>query len=207
MAAKKGEEPKRFRVSARTILQLGGELISSDGIAFYELIKNSVDAGSKKANVDVRMQVPLDTIQELRAIAEKTDRLATDDLKRLKGEVASAILADAPDREELRASIAAADSLDDLLSVAIGANSITFRDTGAGMTLDDLEKIYLMVGTPHRLNERKSGPQRVILGEKGIGRLSAMRLGNHLRVKTATAAESRWNELEIDWNVFGRDAD
>lgn len=29
-----------FRVSARTVLQLGAELISSDGITFYELIKN-----------------------------------------------------------------------------------------------------------------------------------------------------------------------
>lgn len=207
MAAKKGDEPKRFRVSARTILQLGGELISSDGIAFYELIKNSVDAGSKKANVDVRMQVPLDTIQKLKVIAEKPDKLAASGLKRLRGEVASAILADAPDGDELRTSIAAADSLEELISTAVAANSITFRDTGTGMTLDDLEKIYLTVGTPHRLNERKAGPQRVILGEKGIGRLSAMRLGNHLHVKTATAAEPRWNELEIDWNEFGRDAD
>lgn len=207
MAGKDEDKLKRFRVSARTILQLGGELISSDGIAFYELIKNSVDAGSKKANVDVCMQVPLDTIQRLKTLAEQTDRLATSELKRLKGEVASAILADAPDRDELRTTISEADSLEELLSAAMGANSITFRDTGSGMTLDDLEKIYLTVGTPHRLNERNAGPQRVILGEKGIGRLSAMRLGNHLHVKTATATESRWNELEIDWNEFGRDAD
>lgn len=34
-----------FRVTARTILQLGAELISSDAVAFYELIKNAFDAG------------------------------------------------------------------------------------------------------------------------------------------------------------------
>jgi hypothetical protein len=33
-----------FEVSASTILQLGRELISSDGVAFYELIKNAFDA-------------------------------------------------------------------------------------------------------------------------------------------------------------------
>ncbi|WP_305802181.1 hypothetical protein, partial [Thiolapillus sp.] len=36
-----------FKVTARTILELGSELISSDAIAFYELIKNGIDAGSK----------------------------------------------------------------------------------------------------------------------------------------------------------------
>lgn len=33
-----------FTVAARTLLHLGSELISSDGIAFYELIKNGLDA-------------------------------------------------------------------------------------------------------------------------------------------------------------------
>ncbi len=36
-----------FKVSARTILELGSELISSDIIAFYELIKNSFDAQTR----------------------------------------------------------------------------------------------------------------------------------------------------------------
>lgn len=206
MAAKKGEEPKRFRVSARTILQLGGELISSDGIAFYELIKNAVDAGSKKIHVDVQMKLPLDVIQNLRAVADDPSDMGKNDFKKLKAEIAAAVLEDAPDRNALCEAIKGADSLGDLLTTALDANSITFRDTGSGMTLSHLENIYLTVGTPHRLNERKSGSQRVILGEKGIGRLSAMRLGNRLRVTTATAADKAWNELEIDWNDFGRDA-
>ena len=36
-----------FKVSARTVLELGSELISSDIIAFYELVKNSFDAKTK----------------------------------------------------------------------------------------------------------------------------------------------------------------
>jgi signal transduction histidine kinase len=206
MAEKTGDNRNRFRVSARTILQLGGELISSDGIAFYELIKNAVDAGAKKIHVEVRMQLPLDAIQRVRMATEQSGSLSKNELKALKTEIASSILMDAPDKEELRESIAAADSLDHLLAAVIDANAITFRDTGSGMTLSDLEKIYLTVGTPHRLNERKSGSQRVILGEKGIGRLSAMRLGNRLQVSTTTAVDTHWNELRIDWNEFGRDA-
>jgi len=206
MATKEGDLQKRFRVSARTILQLGGELISSDGIAFYELIKNAVDAGAKGVHVNVQMQLPFDVLQKVRAAADEAGNVGKNKLKELKTEIASAILTDAPDRDALRKAIATADSLGDLLIVMLDANSITFRDTGSGMTFDDLENIYLTVGTPHRLNERKSGSQRVILGEKGIGRLSAMRLGNRLYVTTATAADTRWSELEIDWNDFGRDA-
>ena len=46
-----------FRITARTILQLGAELISSDGIAFYELIKNAFDAGSRRVDVDVYVRL------------------------------------------------------------------------------------------------------------------------------------------------------
>ena len=35
-----------FKVQARTLLQLGAELISSDAVALFELIKNAFDAGS-----------------------------------------------------------------------------------------------------------------------------------------------------------------
>jgi signal transduction histidine kinase len=206
MSTKKGEEPKRFRVSARTILQLGGELISSDGIAFYELIKNAVDAGSNKVHVDVQMTLPLEVVQKLRAAADAPGNVSKSDFKKLKAETASAILDASPCGDALRDAVTAADSLDELFAAALDANSITFRDAGSGMTLGDLENIYLTVGTPHRLNERNSDSQRVILGEKGIGRLSAMRLGNRLHVTTATAADKAWNDLKIDWNDFGRDA-
>ena len=198
------EQSRGFRVSARTILQLGGELISSDGIAFYELIKNAVDAGSKKVHVDVEMQLALDAIQELRSVAEESGDVGETDLRKLKAKVESAILEEAPDGDTLREAIAEADSLDELISVAADANSITFRDTGSGMTLNDLENIYLTVGTPHRLNERKAGSHRLILGEKGIGRLSAMRLGNHLHVTTSTGSRIC---AGTNWRLIGTNSD
>lgn len=35
-----------FKVAARAILELGVELISSDAVAIYELVKNAIDAKS-----------------------------------------------------------------------------------------------------------------------------------------------------------------
>src|SRR5437868_4253963 len=47
-----------FKVAARTLLHLGAELISSDGVAFYELIKNGLDAGSRVVRLDVVIALP-----------------------------------------------------------------------------------------------------------------------------------------------------
>lgn len=41
-----------FKFAARTLLELGKELISSDEVALYELIKNGVDAGSQRIEIE-----------------------------------------------------------------------------------------------------------------------------------------------------------
>lgn len=46
-----------FKVLARTLLELGAELISSDDIAIYELVKNALDAQSP--TVTIRLVVTL----------------------------------------------------------------------------------------------------------------------------------------------------
>ena len=43
-----------FSFEARTLLELGKELISTDEVALYELIKNAVDAGSPKVEINVK---------------------------------------------------------------------------------------------------------------------------------------------------------
>ena len=76
------------------------------------------------------------------------------------------------------------------------------------MSKGDLESIFLVIGTSSRKkeiqealdNDERDAPY---LGEKGIGRLSAMRLGEALSVRSARATDSRWNRLDIDWTAFG----
>ena len=55
-----------LKIAARMILELGAELISSDAIALYELVKNAVDAGSKW--VSITMQIVLKRSYFLEAI-------------------------------------------------------------------------------------------------------------------------------------------
>src|SRR3546814_11966770 len=72
------------------------------------------------------------------------------------------------------------------------------------MSLDDLTNVFRRIGTKSRHDENRLGGRN--LGDKGIGRLSAMRLGDRLQVKTSKAGERRWNLLDIDWSLFGHDS-
>jgi signal transduction histidine kinase len=194
-----------FRVTARTVLQLGAELISSDAVAFYELIKNAFDARSKRVEIDVIVRLPFSAYMS--AIARFSPPLGPSAplLSELKKEVRRGLDMDAPGSRELGEMVEAADDLSGLKSILQRTNYIQINDTGHGMTLEDLDKIYLTIGTPHKIvqaQQAKPG-NPPILGEKGLGRLSAMRLGGLLKVQSTTAEETHWNELDVNWEEFG----
>ena len=206
-----------FRVTARTVLQLGAELISSDGVAFYELIKNAFDAGSRRAYIDVCVRMDhsayLSHNSAIRnGVPESTLALETHK-RRILNDVDTA----APRADDFVEKIKGAQSFRALSRRLEEANYIQIGDRGHGMSAKDLEEIYLTIGTPHRRRQRSrqsralsssggdGGTFRPILGEKGLGRLSAMRLGWRLDVSTTTKGERRRNRLRVDWRQFTDD--
>ena len=206
-----------FRVAARTLLQLGAELISSDAVAFFELVKNAFDAGSPRADIDVVIRLDNDVYLAQRDIisSRKANPPEHEALEQAMADCKEAVIAgldySAPDAASLSIMVRAASSWDKLLELMDGANYILFEDTGSGMSIRDLEDVYLTVGTRYRLDERERQLRsrgdrlddiRPILGEKGIGRLSAMRLGWGLQVETTNPGETRWNNLNVDWRWF-----
>lgn len=227
-----------FRITARTVLELGSELISSDIIAFYELIKNGFDAGSDRG-VELRFDIALPRhahlkLQQRIAAAapnagESTDepdlKAATapggmpdvalaDNVDDLKEAVAAALLsgASAEAKNIVTSAVETAGTFAELASSLAEAhaacNTISVLDRGSGMSMVDLGDAFLVIGTASRKREvdaaLKAGAARTpYLGEKGIGRLSAMRLGERLRVETARADDVAMNLLEIDWRDFG----
>jgi len=197
-----------FKVTARTVLELGSELISSDIIAFYELIKNSFDAGTKNG-----IEIRFDVVLGLRSYSSLVNRVKEQEvpLEILKERCISDLDSTA---EELYLSayelVSSSSSYDDL-SVALTQtyllNSIRVIDTGTGMSVKDLESKFLVIGTPSRKIEvdrsiEKGKEKPEFLGEKGLGRLSAMRLGNTLCIETAQRDDSKLNYLNIDWQAF-----
>lgn len=198
-----------FKVTARAVLELGSELISSDIIAFYELIKNGFDAGSERG-----VEIEFDIVLGRRAFKQFKRELENDtaNFQTIRGRIEKSLNSDAEQLYEagIKAlnSARSAKMLHLALDEIYESNSISVSDTGSGMSLDDLERVFLVIGTPSRktavdaaLKSRsKSIP---FLGEKGIGRLSAMRLGKKLEVRSAKQSDTRINILDINWSKFG----
>lgn len=200
-----------FKITARTILHLGADLISSDAVALYELIKNAIDAKSKNG-VDVVFEI-LVKEPDFSAFITKAEAASDKDVPALRLELFDLFLPDAPDELVAQFSEAVNDAktINDLISAAKtgyrDCNRIIVSDTGHGMTLQDLSDIYLTIGTTHRTNEVKKAladneDKSPYLGEKGVGRLSVMRLGRRVRIETCSESDERWNVLDIDWDRF-----
>lgn len=205
-----------FRIAARTILHLGAELISSDGVALYELIKNAYDARSPNVQITVVMALARSAQRTaLAGFAKSRDLDENDNAKATRlTELRTLCLAHvedaAPNAKEVRRALQKAKSLAELEDIVQEANWITVVDQGTGMSLAALDDAFLTIGTrfKHRLKQGDAAEgEPAILGEKGIGRLSAMRLGDRLRVLTAEKTDAHWNELEIDWSAFDHASD
>ena len=204
-----------FKVAARTILQLGSELISSDSVAFYELIKNGFDAGSRRIEIEFLIRVAGDlwddcdaALSEMERRAGGNDLLSLDTIKR---RLIESIDRSAPNAASLVEELQLAPSVADLRITFQRANTITVRDRGAGMSMAILADAFLTIGTRYRRAEREGGragsEPRVTLGDKGVGRLSVMRLGSQMLVATTQRNEPNWHELRIDWEMFSHDSD
>src|ERR1700723_2255984 len=80
---------------------------------------------------------------------------------------------------------------------------IVVEDSGTGMDLETVTNVWLEPGTDHRLTQKEEKRptaryNRVPVGEKGVGRFAAHKLGEKIRLITR---KSRSLEVvvDIDW--------
>ncbi len=203
-----------FKFAARALLELGKELISSDEVAINELVKNAIDAGSPSVHLvwqallthrdyedaHHRLDRHTDPAQVLGWLESRLIGTENEKLKEAFARLHQAFL------QELRASTSRRDAFKQALrTVYQRFNWIEVRDKGHGMSASELDEVYLTVGTRSRRRENIQGAG--YLGDKGVGRLSTMRLGEHLLITTTRNGERTKNELEIDWLQFGHDVE
>jgi signal transduction histidine kinase len=104
---------------------------------------------------------------------------------------------------------AMATQVDVRLSVPAANNSlgtIEIEDNGTGMTRRIIEDVWCVVATPYRSRHPVSSEgkaRRRVSGEKGLGRLSAARLGDRLEMTTRPARGPSWR-VEVRWSEFAR---
>jgi signal transduction histidine kinase len=84
------------------------------------------------------------------------------------------------------------------------SGTISVVDDGSGMTLETLTDIWLEPGADVRETQRNEGTRspkfkRLPLGEKGVGRFAAHKLGNTIRLWTRAKNGPEYH-VEIDWS-------
>jgi len=83
---------------------------------------------------------------------------------------------------------------------------ITVEDYGTGMDMDTIENVWMEPGSDYKERRYKEGKRtekfkRLPLGEKGIGRFAAHKLGNIIELVTRKQGRKEIY-LKIEWNRF-----
>ncbi len=227
-----------FQFKARVLHELGAELISSDAVAVYELVKNSLDAGSSTVEIQIDVALPHSAYRQLRGLLEEEiegtslgrgDTVSFDVFNQaLRQEVGeSGATASVRERffQHYGEPLTISSAIKHLDEAYLRSNRFCVKDIGCGMSAANIRDVYMTVGTASRRTEKNtfvetalrgrsrlhydySHPAKGIpLGEKGIGRLAAMRLGHYIKVKTKKVGEEHWNVLHLDWRRALDDAD
>jgi signal transduction histidine kinase len=86
---------------------------------------------------------------------------------------------------------------------------LEIEDNGGGMTWDIIKETWCLVATPFKELSpvvTQGDKKRRVAGEKGLGRLSAARLGNRLHMLTQAPGSPCW-EVEVDWAAISEKED
>jgi len=86
------------------------------------------------------------------------------------------------------------------------AASIIVEDSGQGMDLETVTGVWLEPGADHREKQRLAGNRtpkfgRLPLGEKGVGRFAAHKIGRKISLVTRSSGEKEV-VVEIDWDTL-----
>jgi signal transduction histidine kinase len=94
----------------------------------------------------------------------------------------------------------------ELAGTELFGGSVRVSDDGSGMTAHDVIQGFLIIGRSRKeAAELTRRFNRIPVGDKGLGRLSALRLGRRVRVVTRPrSAPSVELRLELDWDDFDR---
>ncbi|QDT42549.1 C4-dicarboxylate transport sensor protein DctB [Gimesia alba] len=213
-----------LKITARVISQLGTELISSDDVAIFELVKNGFDAGASHVSVHFNYVIDQKIIRELEsAIDSKALALKGKRLSKICSIIRDKLisLSDSPtyfcslnknEIEEFTSIISTYKHAELIKEKLRSLNYIEVIDFGSGMSKFDIEKYFLTIGTTHRKGQHEDFISKGTLypntneipvaGEKGIGRLSSMRLGKKLQIETWQANKREQYRLSINWRWF-----
>ena len=84
-------------------------------------------------------------------------------------------------------------------------SKIIIKDDGLGMSLEDIQNKWMVVGTASKRQTSMSSPapyNRKYVGEKGIGRFAVDKLGGNVVIRTKKEGEKQWLNVELNWENY-----
>lgn len=165
------EHDDHFRVSAEVLTRLGEELITDSTQALLELIKNAYDADAATVRVEVDTTTPVPASGD----AEESE---AEEPKNGRAEH------DGPSSETANGS----SDDEETAQPPVRRGYVRVSDTGHGMDEAAIRDGWLVLSASPKRSMKASGQTtsrgRTPLGDKGLGRLGAQRLGDLVHLRT-----------------------
>jgi signal transduction histidine kinase len=91
----------------------------------------------------------------------------------------------------------------ELIDTGEPGGTVRVTDDGTGMTAEGVRKGWLVLGTSGKTTAGRTRRGRMPIGNKGIGRLAALRLGRRAQLVTRPSEEPKFEyRLAINWSAF-----
>lgn len=165
-----------FRIDAHAVIQLGEELITDAEQALLELVKNAYDADSLwcKIEIDTNHKSSYRRILKRPLKNNETDGMENES---------------PPVSEENEENIEL-------------SGCISISDGGLGMSYEQIRDSWLVISTSSKRPEsdklKTITPKgRTPVGDKGLGRLGTMRLGEFLRITTSVKGSTKKYRVSV----------
>ncbi len=83
-------------------------------------------------------------------------------------------------------------------------SKIIIQDDGCGMSLEDIENKWMVIGTHSKRKDLYSPApyNRRYIGEKGIGRFAVDKLGQYVRIRTRRENDEKELVVTINWQTY-----
>jgi nitrogen-specific signal transduction histidine kinase len=183
----------QLKVGAHVLVQLGSELVTDVEQAILECVKNSYDADAPGCSIEIDTR-------------ETASRIESGEAGRLISfnhpfdSVQVTMYNSQGKSIEKRADV----SDDEIIQRRLDyTGRITIEDKGDGLSPAQLQSSWLVISQSAKRNEgnkkKKTKGGRTPLGDKGLGRLGSMKLGDILLIETATSSTSPLASAQFRW--------
>jgi signal transduction histidine kinase len=181
-----------LKVGSHVLVQLGSELVTDVEQAILECVKNAYDADAPGCLIEIETRevgslIETGSAAKLRGFDQPFETVTVEFLDRAGHPLATTVA----ESERIKRKLTY-------------TGRITIEDKGDGLSPDQLQTSWLVISRSSKrgvpgAKKAKTAKGRTPLGDKGLGRLGTMKLGDILRIETTTATSNPVAVVQFRW--------